>query len=804
VDLVLTLRLAIQYVLIHIFQGIANNVPVDASIFTANFSSSTIESRLAMQAAFCDAMSAYYYYYSSYCGIPRVKVLGTKQDWETLEHKVHRMRTEVFNQDATTVQKLSSYLQRAETQLHNIHTTRDPAFWKDMFAINKCMSGHSDAVEGWIVLFYREGSSGLEEELFEDEENPAETASVHYTGNDFYNYKSHISTVKWVNLETQRHFELKSGLLYSNIVGGESEDDKKYPWLEPQFCHVTVETDGSGKLTPITFKKYIEETLKGRDKTLMKAFYDVLKDDPIELVKGGSREVDFRLALVGRQIDSWKEDFVKNGKALTKFDLNEDPCYLALDFYTKIGPQNMHALNILKEKIIDYLKTNTNVTQTGLCKKTSPFEPTVLELLIGNPNIEELTVCPSTQESIEKLAQFLLHSDCNLKKLKVVEDRYGSFQDENDEENSKKQLNFSVLAEALIKSSAPIVSLEFDIIGTGDLATAVAELCRRPNGLKHLKFGTDYRVPQNIKEILLRGQVLSTTLRSVVLLELGRWSDEVTDLIVKNLPLNTALETISNFSFPMNAANRTKALQISSLKQIRHVDLQDLSFLAVTKKLSNITATLNCTSEQMKILQDFVSHEDCALETLFIARSTFQLGAGVTLAKGLVLNKSIKTLNCSTMKFGNVEEVQEFSKLIAEWLEKPYCKLEELHLREMSLVSKDTKTLQRNSTTVTPLTHATLTRLMTNLVNNSTLKKLSIDISCNEADVPLFTELARKNTTLEDVYFGNTIRTEFSAQSRAPLAEAIKANKTLVSFYAFFVAGSDQKNPDIPEDELYN
>jgi hypothetical protein len=93
---------------------------------------------------------------------------------------------------------------------------------------------------------------------------------------------------------------------------------------------------------------------------------------------------------------------------------------------------------------------------------------------------------------------------------------------------------------------------------------------------------------------------------------------------------------------------------------------------------------------------------------------------------------------------------------------------------------------------------------MTNLVNNSTLKKLSIDISCNEADVPLFTELARKNTTLEDVYFGNTIRTEFSAQSRAPLAEAIKANKTLVSFYAFFVAGSDQKNPDIPEDELYN
>lgn len=749
-------------------------------------------------------MSAYFYYYSSYCGIPRIKILGTKQDWETLEHKVHRMRTEIFKQDDTSaVQKMNEYLQRVETQVHKIHTTRDPKFWQGMFSINKCMSGHSDAVEGWIVLLYREGSTSVDIE-FEDEEDAGESV-VELTGNDFYNYKSHISTVKWTHLETQRHFELKSGLLYSTVVSGESEDDKKYPWLEPQFCHVTVETDGSdAKMTHVTFKKYIEETLKGEDKKLMRAFYDIIKDAPMELVKGGSKEVDFRFELVGRQIDAWKEDFLKNGRALTNFDLNEGPVSLAFDFYTKIGKKNLSASNTLQEKIIDYLTINTNITHIGLHKKASRMEPNILDALIGNPNIEELTVWPTTQQSIDKLSELLLHSACKLRHIEVLTDQIGSFQDEDNEDSMNTQLNFKILADALVKSSAPMKSLKFDNIGPEELANAVAELCQRPDGLQNLQIGGERRMPQKVKEILLRGQLLSKTLHSISVPELGRFSDEVTDLIVKNLPLNSSLETIRNFSCSMKAADRAKALRIPSLKQICHVDLQDLSFLEVTTKLTNISATINCTAEHMQRLHDFVSRDDCALEELLIPRSTFPTRAGVTLAKGLVLNKSIKKLTCSHATFGSAEEVYEFAELIVEWLKKPYCRLEELHLREVSLVSKDTKTLQRTSNTISPFKDATFDRLMINMARNSTLKKVFVDVECFAADLPLFTKLVHNNTVLEEIYFGSSSNTEFSAQNRAQLVEALKKNKTLVQFHAYFLDHSEQKYPAIPEEELFH
>ncbi len=39
-------------------------------------SCTTEEAYLAQQAAFCDAMSAYYAYMSTCCGIPRIKLLG--------------------------------------------------------------------------------------------------------------------------------------------------------------------------------------------------------------------------------------------------------------------------------------------------------------------------------------------------------------------------------------------------------------------------------------------------------------------------------------------------------------------------------------------------------------------------------------------------------------------------------------------------------------------------------------------------------------------------------------------------------
>jgi hypothetical protein len=186
------------------FIGISANIAVDASIFTADFSCSTFESRLAIKAAFCDAMSPYFHYMNTRCGIPRIKVLGSQQDWISLETKVYRMATEVFNQVGD--EKLTKYIFGAQEIVRQMRTETDPSFWGRIFAIDRCRSGHTDLVVGWITSLFRKGAD------------------------DFYKYESHISSVEWTNLETGNEYQLRTGLLYSVIHEGESELDKQFPW----------------------------------------------------------------------------------------------------------------------------------------------------------------------------------------------------------------------------------------------------------------------------------------------------------------------------------------------------------------------------------------------------------------------------------------------------------------------------------------------------------------------------------------------------------------------------------------------
>lgn len=118
----------------------------------------------------------------------------------------------------------------------------------------RCHSGHTDLVTGWITQFYKSGYSGRHR------------GKLSFGGGkDFYNYESHVSTVKYLlhllilntlykhiilkyslnlfgysNLETGREFELFSGLFYSTCTIGE-DLNLKYPFLRPHFAHVTRE-----------------------------------------------------------------------------------------------------------------------------------------------------------------------------------------------------------------------------------------------------------------------------------------------------------------------------------------------------------------------------------------------------------------------------------------------------------------------------------------------------------------------------------------------------------------------------------
>ncbi|MBP5977787.1 hypothetical protein HW132_35065 [Brasilonema sp. CT11] len=551
-----------------------------------------------------------------------------------------------------------------------------------------------------------------------------------------------------------------------------------------------VETDGAGKMTPEGFKKYIEGTLKGKDKGLMQMFYEVLKDDPIELVKGGSQEVNFRFELIGRQIDAWKQELLTSGKAATSFDLQEGPCGRALDFYSKIGKNNQEALATLKEKILDYLKTNKNIIEVHLNKRLSDLEAVVVDALIGHPNLEKLTIFLHTQEAIEKVSQLLLHPDCKLKSLLVDAAHVGySYEDDEDDDTEKKGRDYSVVAAALLKTSAPLEELQFETMPNEDVAKSVADWCTRPNGLKRMFVRN--AISENSSEILTRGQVESKTLKEVSISAVnpkGKENTELAEFVMKNLPLNPSLENIGFIRYvPLTAEQLAKALSIPSLKKLSWVSLADMSFVSTTSQLKEINTPFSCTVEQMTPLSNFLIAENCPLETLLVEKSTLEPGVGVTLGKSLVHNKSIKTFNLRKSTFKDNEDAKCFVDLIIQWLEKSYCNVSSINLGEMSNVIFAGETFKR---------------LLTVLKTNTSLKQLTINATCTAEDLPLLIELINQNSTLVNLEIGGTSRVKLSAEERAPLKEAMNANTNLKLFRVPLLDHSECKYLRVNWDEF--
>jgi hypothetical protein len=173
-------------------------LPIDGSVFTGEFSTSTPQSILAMNAAFADAVSPFFDYYTTMCGIPRVRRLGTKKDWESIEAKIG-VWIKLFSSKAKDVDNVIEWLNRAQQIIQQIHTRNDLEFWSKIFSICNCGSGHMDDAQGWLVGLYRSATP--------------DPGWIHH-GPSFFKMPSHISIVNWTNVETERKFSLYTGLLW--------------------------------------------------------------------------------------------------------------------------------------------------------------------------------------------------------------------------------------------------------------------------------------------------------------------------------------------------------------------------------------------------------------------------------------------------------------------------------------------------------------------------------------------------------------------------------------------------------------
>ncbi len=167
------------------------------------FSTSTQRSIFARYAAFADMVSPYYNYMMYCCGFPAIDVQGDKSDWEKMA-SCWRQIGKLFTKHQDYITRLQETFDEAAKSLD------DADFWRGMFVLDRCGSGHQYKVKGWINEFY----------LQVPDTNFPE------------NYPSHISLVKYKQLNMNKDYEMKQGLLSSKKEGN---------FLVPEFGHIIYE-----------------------------------------------------------------------------------------------------------------------------------------------------------------------------------------------------------------------------------------------------------------------------------------------------------------------------------------------------------------------------------------------------------------------------------------------------------------------------------------------------------------------------------------------------------------------------------
>lgn len=181
-------------------------VPTDINVFRPVFSTSTKESKFAMMAVFADAMSPYYNYGMYMCGIRKVRILGTNQDWNQMLAALDNL--------GDILPDLKKYFTTVGQTVEGIaNNAENPTvdYWSKMFSLKKCGSGHQVTVEGWIKSLFI---------------TIPRVAYVH-------NFPTCVSYVAYKNVTTEKNYELVYGLFSSR------EEDE---YLLPEFGYLITET----------------------------------------------------------------------------------------------------------------------------------------------------------------------------------------------------------------------------------------------------------------------------------------------------------------------------------------------------------------------------------------------------------------------------------------------------------------------------------------------------------------------------------------------------------------------------------
>ena len=180
-------------------------VPIGVDDFLPNFTTTTELSHFAFSAAFADAVSPYYNYMMFMCGFPKIRLEGEVDDWKKMKNSLSNLKRHFA--------ALNDYFDRVNGHIDNVVAvliTNDASVFKTILSMERCGSGSQYTVEGWIKDF------------FVKEIDFAQTT----------NFPSCVSNVQYKNLDTDTDYEMKVGLLSSNVVDG---------FLVPEFGYAVYE-----------------------------------------------------------------------------------------------------------------------------------------------------------------------------------------------------------------------------------------------------------------------------------------------------------------------------------------------------------------------------------------------------------------------------------------------------------------------------------------------------------------------------------------------------------------------------------
>lgn len=130
-------------------------------LFCPKFASATPMGRVAGQAAFCDAMQVYYEYGVFLCGIPRVRVEGSLNDWDLVRRHTDLIIEALDLIDDDWKERLQTATHGVVGALQNPEAEESREFWNKMLWAPRCGSGGDVEVHGWYSNLFETQPDGI-------------------------------------------------------------------------------------------------------------------------------------------------------------------------------------------------------------------------------------------------------------------------------------------------------------------------------------------------------------------------------------------------------------------------------------------------------------------------------------------------------------------------------------------------------------------------------------------------------------------------------------------------------------------